>query len=270
VEAFVASGRGVLDLLFRPRAPSKPADRAKRAIQPVEPLTIDLGGSTVPVELRIRDNARRMILRIDRRTGNPALTVPRGVGRLRAERFLLDHAGWLAARLKAYPERVGFQPDAVIPLRGEPHRIVHCLPFRGTTRIEGDTDEKRLLVHGDPAQLAARVERFLRAEAARDLAEAVARHAGALGVSYGRISVKDTRSRWGSCSARGDLAFSWRLILAPPHVLDYLAAHEIAHRLEMNHSTRYWRHVARIFPAFRDAEAWLSRHGASLHHFGDP
>ncbi len=75
-------------------------------------------------------------------------------------------------------------------------------------------------------------------------------------------------SRWGSCSSRGDLAYSWRLILAPAFVLDYLAAHEVAHRLEMNHSTRYWRNVRTLVPDFRVAEDWLNRHGPALHHYG--
>lgn len=206
-----------------------------------------------------------MILKIDRRTGTPALTLPRGVGRLRAERFLNEHLGWIQARLKAQPASIVLCEGAEIPVRGDACRIVHRTPFRGETRLVEAEGTRLLVVHGDPAHIAGRVERFLRQEAERDLSAAVARHAAALGVLYGRISIKDTRSRWGSCSARGDLAFSWRLIFAPPAILDYLAAHEVAHRLEMNHSIRYWRHVARLCPEFRSAEAWLNRNGASLH-----
>ncbi len=244
----------------------KPKPRARPA--PLAALVVECGGTPVSVDIRFRDNARRMILRIDRRTGTPALTLPRGIGRARAEQFLNDHIGWLNARLKAQPARIEFVEGAEIPVRGEPCRIAHRTPFRGETRVETEGDRRLLLVHGDPAHLGARVERFLRQEVERDLGLAVARYATALGVSYGRISVKDTRSRWGSCSARGDLAFSWRLIFAPPAILDYLAAHEVAHRVEMNHSIRYWRIVARIYPDFRAAEAWLNRHGASLHLYG--
>lgn len=248
--------RGFFDFL-RPKA------RARRA--PPDRLVIECGGSDIPVDIRVRDNARRMILRIDRRTGTPALTLPRGVGRVRAERFLNEHLGWIHARLKALPTSIAFCEGAEIPVRGEPHCIVHRPPFRGETRLVEEMGTRLLVVHGDPAHVVGRVERFLRQEAERDLAAAVARHAAALGVSYGRISIKDTRSRWGSCSARGDLSFSWRLIFAPPAILDYLAVHEVAHRLEMNHSIRYWRHVARLCPDFRKAETWLNHNGASLH-----
>lgn len=253
------AGRGILDFLgMRPSGrPAAP-----------EALFLDCEGTRLRVDIHVRDNARRMILRLDRRTGQPALTLPRGVGRIRAERFLTDHIGWLSARMKAQPARIGFEAGAVIPLRGVSCRITHRLPFRGETRMIEEDGERLLLVHGDAAHVAARVERFLKQEALRDLTEASGRHARALGVTHGRISIKDTRSRWGSCSARGDLSYSWRLILAPPFVLDYLAAHELSHRLEMNHSVRYWRHVARIFPGFREAEAWLNRHGASLHLYG--
>lgn len=253
------ANRGFFDFL-------RPARRPKPAA--FDALMVECAGTLLRVDVAFRDNARRMILKIDRRTGTPALTLPRGIGRVRAERFLIEHAGWLQARLAARPARVEFVEGVEIPVRGEACRIVHRAPFRGETRIVVEEGQRLLVVHGDPAHLAGRVERFLRAEALRDLTEASGRHAAALGVTIGRISIKDTRSRWGSCSARGDLAYSWRLIFAPPLVLDYLAAHEVAHRLEMNHSVRYWRNVARIFPRFREAEAWLNRNGGSLHLYG--
>jgi predicted metal-dependent hydrolase len=245
------------------RLEPKPRQRQKA----LDTLYIEHEGAPLAVDVHIRENARRMILKIDRRSGQPALTLPRGIGKLRAERFLTEHIGWLTARLQAQPARINFQEGALVPVRGEVCRIIHRTPFRGETRIMEEEGGRLLVVHGDPAHLAGRIERFLRAEAEHDLAAAVARHAATLGVTFGRITLKDTRSRWGSCTARGDLAFSWRLILAPPLVLDYLAAHEVAHRLEMNHSIRYWRHVARIFPDYRLAEDWLRRHGADLHRY---
>ena len=257
--------RGLLDFLLPKKA--VPAPDARRRDAP-EALTVECGGSPVTVALQVRPNARRMILRLDRITGTPTLTLPRGVRRIHAERFLSDHVGWLEARLAARPAQVAFAPGNVIPVRGEPHLIHHHATFRGTTRIEPGPEGPLLVVHGDGAHVAGRVERFLRAEAVLDLTAAARRHAAAAGVTVGRITIKDTKSRWGSCSARGDLSFSWRLILAPPFVLDYLAAHEVAHRLEMNHSTRYWRHVAQLFPRFREAEAWLNRNGSGLHLIG--
>ena len=125
-----------------------------------------------------------------------------------------------------------------------------------------------IAVHGLPEHAPRRVADFLKREARADLIAAAARHAAALGVAIGRVSIKDTTSRWGSCSASGDLSFSWRLVLAPPYVLDYLAAHEVAHRREMNHGPRYWENVARLFPDYKRAEAWLKAHGATLHRYG--
>lgn len=242
--------------------------RPERRARTLPDLQVQIGGEIVAVPVRYRPDARRMILKIDRRTGNPALTLPYSVGKGRAEQFLEDHRGWLEARLRSQPARIPFVSGALLPVRGVPHRLEHSLPFRGETRLDGSGPEPRLLVHGDPAHLATRTERFLRGLAEADLRAAVHRHAARLEVSIGRITIKDTRSRWGSCSSRGDLAFSWRLIFAPPDILDYLAAHEVAHRLEMNHSIRYWRHVALLYPDFRRAETWLNRHGAQLHLYG--
>jgi predicted metal-dependent hydrolase len=256
--------RALFDLL-KPRPIAKaPPQRA----EPPAPLVVECAGQRVSITLIQRPNARRMILRLDRRSGLPVLSLPRGVGRIRAERFVLDHLGWLETRLKATPSRIAFEDGALIPLFGAPCRITHRTPFRGTTRLIEENGERLLVVHGDPAQIAGRVERFLKAEALRLFTEASGRHAKALSVTHGRISIKDTRSRWGSCSAKGELSYSWRMVLAPPLVLDYLAAHEIAHRKEMNHSLRYWRHVAAIFPRFKEAEHWLKREGAGLHRYG--
>lgn len=254
--------RGLFSFLA-PKTRPRPAQRAA-----LEPLVVTCAGHSVAVALIARSTARRMILRLDRRSGQPVMTLPRGVSRQRAALFLQEHLGWLEQRLKAAPQRVQFVEGAEIPLFGAPCRIVHRAPFRGETRLVEENGERLLVVHGDPAQISARVERFLKAEALQRFSEASARHARALGVTHGKITIRDTRSRWGSCSARGELSYSWRLVLAPPLVLDYLAAHEIAHRKEMNHSLRYWRNVAAIFPRFREAENWLKREGGSLHRFG--
>ncbi len=157
-----------------------------------------------------------------------------------------------------------------MPFRGAPHRIVLREGVRGVVRVEPGLrgEHPTLAVHGAAPHAARRVTDFLKREARRDLIAAVARHAAALGVATGRLTLKDTTTRWGSCSVSGDLSFSWRLILAPPYVLDYLAAHEVAHRREMNHGPRYWAHVARLVPDYDRAEDWLKAYGATLHRYG--
>lgn len=252
----------LLDLLLPVRL------RAAKPRPAPGPIVVEtrLGRQEIPIV--VRPAARRMILRIDRRHGGATLTLPRGVARARAEQFVLTQIGWLEQKLAALPDRIVFRDGISIPYQGAPCRIVHCQPLRGETRLVAGENGPLLCVHGPIEALPGRVLRFLKARALAELAAASQRHADRLGVKIGRVSIKDTVSRWGSCSARGDLAYSWRLILAPPIVLDYLAAHEVAHRLEMNHSVRYWRHVRSIYPEFRAAEDWLNRHGATLHNYG--
>lgn len=129
-------------------------------------------------------------------------------------------------------------------------------------------DPPLLVVAGEKPHLKRRLTDWLKAQAANDLTAAVERHCETLGVRYTRLTLKDTVSRWGSCSPSGALAFSWRLIFAPPFVLDYLAAHEVAHLKEMNHSVRFWRVCQKLCPKTEEAKAWLKAYGATLHRYG--
>jgi predicted metal-dependent hydrolase len=154
-------------------------------------------------------------------------------------------------------------------LRGVPHRIVHRRAVRGTVWTETDAFGAQLLcVAGNAPHIDRRIGDFLRREAKRNLEAASMRYANALGVRIKRLAVRDQSSRWGSCSTSGALSFSWRLILAPPFVLDYLAAHEVAHLLEMNHSARFWRLVQKLCPDHERAKVWLDVHGTDLHRYG--
>lgn len=234
-----------------------------------ESLELDFGGETVPVRIRRNGQARKLTLRVRAATRDVVLTTPPHVSLAAIFDFANRHREWVHTRLGRLPDIVPFVAGAMVPLRGVPHRLIHEPDKRGTVWPgESDGDGPTLHVAGDEPHMARRVEDFLKREARQDLVEAVGRHATALEVKIGRITLRDTASRWGSCSSRGDLSFSWRLILAPPLVLDYLAAHEVAHRLELNHSPRFWQLVEQIFPAREQAEAWLRMQGASLHRYG--
>ncbi|MBN8920369.1 MAG: M48 family metallopeptidase, partial [Rhizobiales bacterium] len=151
-----------------------------------------------------------------------------------------------------------------------PHRIVHRRGVRGTVWTEKDAQGQPILcVAGDAPHVSRRISDFLKREAKRDVEAASRHYAEKLGVKIGRITVRDQTTRWGSCSTTGSLSFSWRLVLAPPYVLDYLAAHEIAHLVEMNHSRRFWRLVEKIYPGVARAKTWLDVHGTDLHRYGD-
>ncbi|MGL5116318.1 MAG: M48 family metallopeptidase [Beijerinckiaceae bacterium] len=222
-----------------------------------------------PVIVRRSAQARRYTLRVKATTREAVLTMPLRGSMATARDFAHRHGGWLAARFAKLPNFVSFADGATVPLRGVPHRIDHRAAARGTAWLDAGTDGTAVIaVAGDAAFTERRVRDFLKREARRDIEAAAARHAKALGVSIRKIAIKDTTSRWGSCAADGSLSFSWRMILAPPFVLDYLAAHEVAHRVEMNHSARYWKVVASIFPDYERAEAWLKRNGAELHRWG--
>jgi predicted metal-dependent hydrolase len=226
-------------------------------------------GLVYPVTIRRAAQARRYTLRVKTATREVVLTMPLRGSMTTAKDFAGRHGGWLAARLQKMPALVDFAAGAVVPLRGLPHRIEHRPAARGTAWLEAGADGFPVIaVAGDVAFVSRRVRDFLKREARKDIDEAARRHAATLGVSIKRIAIKDTVSRWGSCASDGSLSFSWRMILAPPFVLDYLAAHEVAHRVEMNHSTRYWRVVASLFPDYERAEVWLKRHAAELHRWG--
>ncbi len=242
--------------------------------QNAKPSSLDVRScdDVIRVSLRRVATAKRFTLRVRSATRDVVLTMPRRASLASARAFVEQHVAWVGARVSRLPEPVRFAPGAVIPLRGEPHRIAHRPGARGAVWIEPAPEDgdalPSLCVAGGADHVARRVGDFLRREAQADLRRAVARHAQALGVAIARIGVRDTTSRWGSCSAAGVLSFSWRLILAPPYVLDYLAAHEVAHRRHLDHSPRFWAVTRRLAPLTDRAEAWLSAHGPGLHRYG--
>ncbi len=222
------------------------------------------------LKIRHSERARRLALRLSPQQGKIALVVPRGCKLEKAYDFARAHENWIRRQLEARPPDIPFADGQVIPLRGEDHVIRHKKQLRGLVRSIPRTDAAaaRLIVPAPPEHLPRRLRDWLRGEARRDLGRAVKTHALRLGVKPARLSVRDQSSRWGSCSSRGNLNFSWRLILAPPGVLDYVAAHEVAHLLEMNHSKAFWRHVQGTCPDMKEARRWLKTNGNRLHRYG--
>jgi predicted metal-dependent hydrolase len=236
------------------------------AILPDHVIVAGTGGP-LRVLLRRNPRARRYSLRVSQGDGTPVLTLPPRGSLATAASFLEKHVGWLESRLAALPPRISFADGSLVPIRGVPHRIA-CVGGRGLVRADADGAERRLVVSGDPAHAGRRVRDHLVKLCRGDMEEAVRRHAATLGVKPTAIRLKDTKGRWGSATAKGVLAFSWRLIMAPPFVLDYLAAHEVAHLREMNHGPRFWSHVQALCADTDAARAWLKRHGAGLLAYG--
>ncbi|MBV8663621.1 MAG: M48 family metallopeptidase, partial [Hyphomicrobiales bacterium] len=235
---------------------------------PVAHIEIAHGGQVSRIALKRVATSRRFTLRVRSATRDVLLTMPSRSTLKSAREFAERHAAWIGVRLERLPRPVAFVEAATTPLRGVEHTIVHRPGERGVAWTEIGAQGPLLCVSGDKPHISRRVTDFLKREARKDIEAAVARHAGKLGVAPRRITLRDTVSRWGSCSSTGALNFSWRLILAPPEILDYLAAHEVSHIVHMNHSPMFWKLTRRLFPETEAAEAWLKAHGANLHRFG--
>lgn len=228
-----------------------------------------VAGRELPLRIVENSRAKRLTLRIEPGGKGLRVTVPPGLARSRqVEEFLDRHEGWLTERLKKLPDRPVVRPGIKIPVRGRPHLIVHEPEKRGAARIGERDGEPVLIVFGDIDHLPKRVADFLKREAKRDIEALVARHTAALGARARSIRFRDTRSRWGSCTSDGILSFSWRIMMAPAPVIDYLVAHEVAHLREMNHSARFWKLCRELCPETDRCKDWLKRNGTALQAIG--
>ena len=246
----------------------------RRKPDPPLPEAIEIAGGTLSLTVRQNPRAKRMIMRIAPGGGGLLVTVPKGMPNRKVREFLDRHRGWVEERVSRAPDRVTISPGAVIPLRGEPTLLVHR-GGRLVTRLEpvaaGDGDSasvgprQELLVGGTPEHFSRRVLDHLRREARRDLEAAVKLHAAAVGLEPPRHHPQGHHQPLGLLHHDRRLAFSWRIIMAPPSVIDYLAAHEVAHLREMNHGPQFWALCSKLCPDMEDAKVWLKRHGRGLH-----
>ena len=223
---------------------------------------ITLDGAPLEVASRVCARARRITLRVGAADGRVTLTRPRGVPESEALAFASARGAWLRARLAALPAAVAVAPGATVPVEGVPVRVV-----AGARPALAGGEMRVPAERPGPA-----AERLLRARAAERLVPLCAAHAAVLGCEVARIVLRDTRGRWGSCTAAGRLMFSWRLAMAPPAVLAYVAAHEAAHLAHMDHGPAFWAAVGRLMPDHEAPRRWLRAEGAGLHRyrFGAP
>lgn len=237
---------------------------------PVQLLRVD--GIPAPVEIRRHPTARRLTLRVSHTARAVVLTMPRHTDFREADRFLAKSLDWLRERLEGVPEAVPFADGALVPLRGTTCAIAFAgrLPGRPVVEVVADDagGPQQLVVSGAVEHAPRRLNDWLIAEAKRDLEVRVGHHARVLGLRVRRVTLRDQKSRWGSCSSDGQLSFSWRLVLAPPLVLDYVAAHEVAHLAEMNHGAKFWRLVKQTMPRLEEAKLWLRTQGMDLYRYG--
>ena len=226
--------------------------------------TVLLPHGPTPVLWRRSVRARRVSLRIDTRSAAVIITLPRRAARSAGLRLLTDHAGWVCGKLSALPPPLAFADGGVVPVDGEPHRVRHVPGGRGGAWFAAS----EIHVAGEAVFLARRVSDLLRAEAGRRLGALAAEVARDMALRPARIAIRDTRSRWGSCSANGTVMFNWRLVMAPRDVQHYVVVHELAHLVHMNHGPAFWGVVTRWSPEMDRCVLWLRCNGAGLMRAG--
>ncbi|PZO82407.1 MAG: hypothetical protein DI629_00405 [Mesorhizobium amorphae] len=251
-----------LALFSRTKAQSK----APRPMA-VEEREHEVGGRTLSLRVTRNPRAKRLTLRIAPGGAGLRVTAPPRLPRREIDRFLARHQGWLEERLAKLPEDATVRAGVKLPIRGVPHLIVHE-GGRGAARLGADERGPLILVGGEASFLPRRVADLLKREAKTEIGALVAKHAGAVGRKPSAITFRDTKSRWGSCSSSGALSFSWRIMMAPPAVIDYLVAHEAAHLREMNHGPDFWALCERLCPETARCRNWLKRNGTALQAIG--
>lgn len=220
---------------------------------------ITFGTPPIDVSLRLSSRARRISLRVSGLDGKVSLTVPRYSSLREAQDFLREKETWIRKHLDKRPELEVVGLGARLPVEGEEREV---LEYEGKRVL---LHPGALLVPKGAARAPSRVRAFLKTMARDRLADASERYAEPMGLIYKRLTLRDTRSRWGSCTSEGNLMYSWRLIMAPPEVLDYVAAHEVAHLAYMDHSPQFWATVERMMPDYKIHRKWLRDNGAALH-----
>ncbi|WP_428486155.1 M48 family metallopeptidase [Rhodopila sp.] len=228
------------------------------------PESLTLPSGVARIEWRRSSRARRVSLRIDPAGGAVIVTLPTRAPHKAGMALLMSHVDWVADRLAALPAAVRFADGASVPIGGLPHRISHVVNGRGAAWIA----DGALHVAGAPEFLSRRIRDFLHQEARRRLTEVTMAKASLVGVRPRRVTMKDTSSRWGSCAPDKSIALSWRLVMAPPFVQDYVVAHEVAHLRHMNHGRQFWALVEELTPHRHAAISWLKTEGTTLLRIG--
>ncbi|KQR79363.1 M48 family metallopeptidase [Rhizobium sp. Leaf341] len=245
--------------------------RRKKPVQPVRPVTktvvktLVIDERSVPLTIRQNPRATRMTLRIEPGGRALKMTIPPGLPDREVTQFLDRHQAWLSSRLARFSGESVLEDGGMIFVRGVAHRIERTGRLRGVTESVVIDDEPVLRVSGAPEHLGRRIADFLKKEARKDLEHLAPSHALQVGRPIKSLTLRDTRSRWGSCAVDGALNFSWRIVMAPPYVIDYLAAHEVAHLKEMNHGPNFWALCEQLCVRTPEARHWLKRNGTLLH-----
>ena len=240
--------------------------RKLREAPKLEPVTLEIAGREVKLSFRRNAKCKRMVLRLTADGAGAVITLSPRASKAEALRFAETSKPWLIKTMEKRVRPVPFAHAHQILFNGQLHTIVATGGRRGV--ITYGPEPLTIWVPGDEAHVARRLSDWLKAQANEKLQQTSQDYATAMQTKFRKLTIRDQKSRWGSCSATGDLSYSWRLILAPPEVLDYVAAHEVAHLKEMNHGPSFWRLVVTHCKTAKQARRWLREHGRELHSYG--
>ena len=213
-----------------------------------------------PLILRRHPRAKNLKLRFEPKSCSALLTLPPGVSDRKALQFAKKHLDWIKEQYEKTPEAIPLSAGEIIPYRGRDVDIIHNPDRPATVQMKNG----QLIVGGPLSGFETRLQNWLKKQARRALNQAVEDFKPALGQSPHKVMVRDTSSRWGSCSSRKTLSFSWRLIMADPEILHYVVAHEMAHLVEMNHGPAFWGLVEKLYPDWKISRRWLKTEGSRL------
>lgn len=228
------------------------------------PDHLDMDGQHIPLVWRVSKRARRISVQLDIRQGCYQVTLPGKTHISDALAFLHSRQSWLLAGLKSLRPAKPFCHGAVISVAGQQYSLCHDPKAKRGVWCDDDT----IYVSGDEKHFVRRVTDWLKAKAKTQMTERALQKATLIDAKVGRVTLRDTKSRWGSCSSSGNLSFSWRLIMAPDFVMDYLAAHEVAHLVHRNHGPRFWALVDELTDHRAKAQGWLKKEGSGLLRIG--
>ncbi len=220
------------------------------------------------VAIKLSSRARRIQIKIDHHGGGIHLTIPKSISPAKGMEFIKKQQSWILGKLSRLEDGHPFENGMILPFKGRPCRVVHS-PGRGL--VSFNSQDAEIQVHGQIEHLPRRLLDWLKKQAKADLSARSVAKAHKLGLTIKQITIRDQKTRWGSCSSNKTLSYSWRLILAPPTVLDYMAAHEVAHLKEMNHGPNFWRLTDSLLEPNTDreeAQRWLKNEGRRLFSYG--
>jgi predicted metal-dependent hydrolase len=238
--------------------------RVLRQPTPLEPKSIEIGGRLIIASFRRNAKCKRMVMRLTPNGQGVVITMSPRASQAEALRFIESSKAWILKTMEAKAPAVSFSDGEQVLFKGELHTIKATGGRRGVVNCENKT----IIVPGEVTHVPRRLKDWLKAQAKADLTAASHHYAAAMATKFNKLTLRDQSTRWGSCSAGGDLSYSWRIILAPPHVLDYVAAHEVAHLKEMNHGPKFWRLVLTHCKSTKLSKDWLKANGRELHRFG--